>query len=205
MEPFVRFRAIGIPVDVVNCDTDQIIPARFLRYPLGHEGYARFLFHDLRYGADGAERPDFILNRAPYRDGRIIVADLNWGCGSSRESAVHALLANGIRAVIAPSFGEIHHGNCMKRGVLPVRLPRAACAALRAQLHAAPGAEIEVDLEARTVTGPEGAAHSFDIAEFDRRRMLRGLDDHDLVMEHERDLELFEAGHRRDQPWLYAN
>ena len=205
MEPFVRFRAIGIPIDIVNCDTDQIIPARFLRYRRGHEGYERFLFHDLRHDADGSERPDFICNRAPYRDGRIIVADLNWGCGSSRESAVYALLANGIRAVIAPSFGEIHHGNCMKRGVLPVRLPREVCAAFRAELHAAPGAEIEIDLESRIVTGPAGDVHSFAISGFDRHRMLHGLDDHDLVMEHERDLALFEAGHHRDQPWLFAS
>lgn len=203
MEPFVRLSAVGIPVDIVDCDTDRIIPARFLRYHRDHEGYDRFLFHDLRYDGEGNERPGFILNREPYRGGGIIVADSNWGCGSSRESAVYALLANGVRAVVAPSFGDIHYGNCLKCGLLPVRLPRDVCARLRAGLHASPGARLSIDLERQEVAAPDGAVHRFEIDGFDRHCLLNGLDDHGLVMEHERELAAFEAGRRRDEPWIF--
>ena len=141
MEAFTTFKGIGIPIDIINCDTDQIIPARFLRKDRRDPEMASFLWHDLR------KDPDFIFNTAPYRNGKVVVADINWGCGSSREGAVYALNANGIRAVIAPSFGDIHYNNCLKWGVLPVRLSRDDCDVLRRQLHDDPGAEITFDLE----------------------------------------------------------
>jgi 3-isopropylmalate/(R)-2-methylmalate dehydratase small subunit len=202
MEAFATLRAAGIPIDIPNCDTDQIIPARFLRN-LPEEGeYAHFLFHDLRYDDSGAERPEFILNHDAFRNGRIVVADVNWGCGSSRENAVDALLANGIRVVVAPSFGDIHFNNCVNRGVVPVRLPREVCDGLRAQLHAHPGCELAVDLDAQTLTEPSGAVHTFEIAAFDRHRLREGLDDVALTLEYSADIERFEERHSTDYDWL---
>jgi len=205
MEAFTTLAAVAIPIDMVNVDTDQIIPVRFLPRPRTDPDYATFLFHDLRRDRDGKERPDFILNREPYRGGQIIVADENWGCGSSREGAVWTLVANGIRAVIAPSFGDIHHNNAMKNGMLPIRLSKADCATLRAQLNAEPGAKITIDLAAQTVTGPDGAGYSFDIDPFQKYRMLNGLDDIDVTMEYDKEFEAFESRYRKEATWLFAD
>ena len=202
MDAFTTFKAIGIPIDIANCDTDQIIPARFLRHPADHPEYDRFLFHDLRFNEDGSEKPDFNFNKAPYRDGKVIVAEINWGCGSSREHAALVLAANGIRAVVAPSFGDIHYSNCIKNGILPVRLPRADCDRLRAQLHELPGAEISFDLEAQTVIGPDGTSYSFEIGEFNKYKLLNGLDDLTLTLSHEADISAFEERHGKDYDWL---
>jgi len=122
MEPFTHLTAVAAPLDLPNVDTDRIIPARFLRKPRGATGYASFLFHDVRFNADGAERPEFVLNQAPYRDAKILVVAENFGCGSSREMAVWVLDAYGIRSVIAPSLGDIFHQNCSTTG-------RARCSA----------------------------------------------------------------------------
>ena len=108
MEAFTTFKGIGIPIDIINCDTDQIIPARFLRKDRSDPDMHTFLWHDLR------KDPNFVYNKTPYNEGTVVVADINWGCGSSREGAVYALNANGIRAVVAPSFGDIHYNNCLK-------------------------------------------------------------------------------------------
>ena len=201
MEAFTTFKAMGIPIDIPNCDTDQIIPARLLREPTTNPEYPRFLFHDLRFNADGSEKPDFIYNQEPFRDGKIIIADINWGCGSSREHAVSALVANGIRAVIAPSFGDIHYNNCMKNGVMPVRLSREDCDTLRRHMHEAPGAEIEIDLERQTVTALNGTTFKFEVAPFDKHRMLNGLDDIGLTMQYDEDITAFEND-RKDYAWL---
>src|SRR5882672_6881110 len=155
MEPFTRVTAAAVPIDLPNIDTDRVIPARFLRKDRSVPEYSSFLFHDVRFTAEGAERPEFILNQAPYRSARIVVAAENFGCGSSREAAVWALDANGFRSVIAPSLGDIFHQNCFKNGVLPVILPTETCATLRKQLRDRPGAVITVDLESQTVTGPD--------------------------------------------------
>ena len=202
MEAFTTFRAIGIPVDIANCDTDQIVPGRFLRYLRTSPGFDRYLFHDLRFDADGNEKPDFIYNREPYRRGGIVVADVNWGCGSSREQAVYVLVANGIRAVIAPSFGDIHYSNCTKQGVLPVRLARDDCDRLRQQLRETPGAEFAIDLEAQTVAGPDGSVCGFEIDPFLKYRLLNGLDDVDVTLEYESELAAFERRHAADYDWL---
>ena len=201
MEAFTKFKAMGVPVDIPNCDTDQIIPARLLRKPTTDPDYHKFLFHDLRFNADGSEKPEFIFNQEPFRDGRIVVADINWGCGSSREHAVDALVANGIRAVIAPSFGDIHYNNCMKHGVLPVRLSREDCDTLRRHMHEAPGAEIEIDLEKQVVTALNGSTFKFEIAPFDKHRMLNGVDDIGMTMQFDDEISRFES-HRSDYSWL---
>src|SRR5579863_2779290 len=150
MEKFTRIDAPALPLPAVNVDTDQIVPARFLRKPR-HQGYGGFLFHDLRFAKDGAEKPDFVLNRSAYRGARVLVGERNFGCGSSREHAVYALWDYGFRAVIAPSFGDIFFGNCFKNGLLPIVLPAAQVAALRAQVQAKPGAHVVVDLAKQQV------------------------------------------------------
>ncbi|MED6309948.1 MAG: 3-isopropylmalate dehydratase small subunit, partial [Pseudomonadota bacterium] len=176
MEPFTSFKAIAVPIDIPNCDTDQIIPVRFVRMAQDDPDYPKFFLHDLRFNEDGSEK-NFIFNTPPFNEAKILVTDVNWGCGSSRENAVYTMAANGIRSVIAPSIADIHYNNCKKNGVVPVVLDEAVCNEMRQQLHAAPGTEISVDLESQSVTGPDGATHSFDIDPFDKHRLLKGLDD----------------------------
>ncbi len=202
MQPFTRVSAVAAPLDLPNIDTDRIIPARFLRKPRGVPGYASFLFHDVRLDADGTERPDFVLNQRPYRDAKILVVAENFGCGSSREMAVWALETYGVRAVIAPSLGDIFHQNCYKNGLLPVILPPDAVATLRRQLHERPGATITVDLEDQTVSGPDGAAYRFDADPFRRRMLLAGLDEIGLTLGHEAQIREFEQRHARQMHWI---
>ena len=198
MEAFTTFKGVGIPIDIINCDTDQIIPARFLRRDRTDPEMLKFLWHDLR------ENPDFIFNKAPYNKGKVVVADINWGCGSSREGAVYALNANGIRAVVAPSFGDIHYNNCLKWGVLPVLLSRDDCDTLRQQLHDEPGMEIAFDLDTQSVTGPDGTIYSFEIDPLDKYRMLNGLDDYGVTREYDAQFDAFEATHKAEYDWLYG-
>ena len=200
MEPFKTFTSVAVPIDIPNCDTDQIIPARFLRRGKNDPEYSRFLFHDLRFTEDGSEK-DFVYNKVPYCDGRIVVADVNWGCGSSRENAVTALAANDIRSVIAPSIADIHYNNCIKNAVLPIRLPEGACTKLRQQLREHPGAEVAIDLEAQSVTGPDQTTYSFEIDSFDRYRLLNGLDDVGITLEFEDKIDAFKAGYQRRHSW----
>ena len=203
MEPFTTFAAVAVPIDIANCDTDQIIPARFLRRGKDDPEYARFLFHDLRFNEDGSEK-DFVFNKPPFNEGRIFVADVNWGCGSSRENAVTALDANGVRAVIAPSIADIHFNNCIKNGVLPIRLPEEACATLRAQLRDNPGAEIAIDLDSQSVTGPDQTTYSFEINAFDKHRLMNGLDDVGLTMEFDDRIEAFKDGYAKKHSWAVS-
>ncbi len=203
MKKFDSIAAVAAPMDSVNLDTDQLIPARFIRKPRDHDDYHLYLFHDLRYDDTGAERPDFVLNQAPYRAARIIVGARNFGCGSSREAAVFALDANDFRAVVAPSYGDIFFNNCFKDGILPVVLGEAVVDALRAELHAEPGARLTIDLETQTVTGPDGARHPFDVDPFRKHCLLNGLDDIQLTLEHEAEMDAFEAAYREEMSWLY--
>ncbi|MEC8202125.1 MAG: 3-isopropylmalate dehydratase small subunit [Pseudomonadota bacterium] len=203
MEPFTSFKAIAVPIDIPNCDTDQIIPVRFVRMAQDDPDYPKFFLHDLRFNEDGSEK-DFIFNTPPFNEAKILVTDVNWGCGSSRENAVYTMAANGIRSVIAPSIADIHYNNCKKNGVVPVVLDEAVCNEMRQQLHAAPGTEISVDLESQSVTGPDGATHSFDIDPFDKHRLLKGLDDISLTLEYEEDIKKFEARHEDVSRWIYS-
>src|SRR5579859_343512 len=161
MEPFARLDAVAMPMPVANVDTDQIIPARFLRKPR-KAGYGQYLFHDLRFDDIGKERPDFVLNLARYRGARILIADKNFGCGSSREHAVYALWDHGFRAVIAPSYGDIFYGNSLKNGFLPIVLPADAAAHLRDRVQQNPGARVAADLERQQVVGPDGRSYRFE-------------------------------------------
>jgi 3-isopropylmalate/(R)-2-methylmalate dehydratase small subunit len=201
MEPFTRVTAVAAPIDLPNVDTDRVIPARFLRKDRSVPEYASYLFHDVRFNADESERPEFVLNQASYRGARILVAAENFGCGSSREAAVWALAANGVRSVIAPSLGDIFHQNCFKNGLLAVILPADVVAGLRRQLHERPGATLTVDLERQTVTAPDGAAHRFEVDAFRKEMLLTGRDEIGLTLGFETKIAEFEARHARDMAW----
>jgi 3-isopropylmalate/(R)-2-methylmalate dehydratase small subunit len=202
MQAFTRLTGVAAPIDLPNVDTDRIIPARFLRKPQGSPGYDRFLFHDVRFDAGGAERPEFVLNQAPFRPATILVAAENFGCGSSREAAVWALMAYGIRCVVAPSLGDIFHQNCFKNGLLPVILPAAAVAGLRGQLHARPGVTLTADLETQTLAGPDGIARRFEIDPFARQMLLTGQDEIALTLTYESQIRAFESRHAEETPGL---
>ena len=203
MKVFTSLTAIAIPFDQVNVDTDQIIPARFLRKQRSDPDYATFLFNNVRYHDDGSEKKDFIMNHARYRHGQIIVADANWGCGSSREAAVYALLANNIRAVIAPSFGDIHYNNGMKNGMLPVCLSISDCSTLRKQIKNSPGSKISINLIDQLVVGPDGTKYKFAIDPMHKHCLVNGLDDISLTLEYEDELTNYEKKRQICAPWLY--
>ena len=194
MEPFTTLDAVAVPLDQPNMDTDQITPARFLGAPRAEQVHA--LFHDLRYDRDGRPVPGFVLNQPDYAGARIVVANRNFGCGSSRENAVTVMVDNGFRAFIAPSFGDIFFNNCFQNGVLPIRLPAERVEALRAALHASPGARLAVDLQAQTVTGPDGQADRFDIDSFRKDCLLRGVDEISFTLSHETQIAAYEARRR---------
>lgn len=203
MTPFTTLTAIAAPIDLANIDTDRVIPVRFLRKLRSDKaGYDPYLFHDMRFDNDGREKPDFVLNQPAYRKAGILVAGANFGCGSSREGAVYALLDYGIRAVIAPSFGDIHYANELQNGMLPVILPEEICRGLRDQLRAKPGATLAIDLPKQTVTDTEGTAHPFTIDPVYKERLLKGLDDIGLVLENTPAIETFEHDYHAQRPWL---
>ena len=203
MKPFTTLTTVAAPFDMANIDTDRIIPVRFLRkLRTAQAGYDPYLFHDMRFDNAGQEKPDFVLNQAPFRRAGILVAGANFGCGSSREGAVYALLDSGIRSVIAPSFGDIHYANELQNGMLPVTLPEEICRGLREQLQSRPGATLTIDLPAQIVTDTHGDTHPFMIDPVYKERLLKGLDDIGLVLEQLPAIEAFERKYHADQPWL---
>jgi len=203
MTPFTRLSAVATPLDIANIDTDMIFPSRFgrkIRTP--QSTYGPFLFYDMRFGAEGEPRAHFVLNLPVYRDAAILVAGANFGCGSSREAAVYALVDSGIRSVIAPSFGDIHYANQLQNGMLPVILPGDVCRRLCEALSAQPGAALTIDLASQTVTAPDGGRHAFRIDGAYKERLLNGVDEIDLVLQHAPAIEAYETRRRREKPWL---
>jgi 3-isopropylmalate/(R)-2-methylmalate dehydratase small subunit len=198
MQPFTTLTAIAVPLDIVNVDTDRIVPARFLRKPRS-AGYENFLFNDLREG-----NPDFPLDRPAYRGAQILVAAENFGCGSSREAAVWALAGFGLRAWIAPSFGDIFLENSFKNGVLAIVLPVERVAAIRAQLERDPGAELAIDLASQTVRLPDGTVEPFEVDAFRKECLLAGVDEIDLTLRYEEDIAAYERRQKLETPWLQA-
>ena len=201
MEKFQKLDAVAMPIAAPNVDTDQIVPARFLRKPR-NAGYGGFLFHDLRFDDTGAQKPGFVLNRPAYRGARILVAERNFGCGSSREHAVYALWDYGFRAVIAPSFGDIFFNNCFKNGLLPIVLPAEEVTALQAELAQQPGAHVRVDLERQEVIAPSGKVHRFEVDAFRKQCLLQGLDEIAFTLGHDADIAAFEHRQSQELRWL---
>ena len=203
MEAFTKLTGIAVPIDEPNIDTNQLCPTRFNKVPRG-PGHRDILFHDRRFNADGSEK-EHLLNADPFKRAQVIVADRNWGGGSSRESAVYALYEFGIRCVIAPSFADIHSNNCAKNGLLTVALPDADCAAIRKQLREKPGATLAVDLAAQTVTDALGQVRRFDIHPVRKKCLLEGLDDIARTEQYRDRFEAFETAYRKERPWLCAD
>jgi 3-isopropylmalate/(R)-2-methylmalate dehydratase small subunit len=202
LQPFVVLEDIAAPLDQSNVDTDQILPARFMRRPR-KGGYQDFLFRDLRFNEDGSEKPDFVLNQEPFRKARILVAERNFGGGSSRENAPWSLSDFGIRCVIAADFGDIFYSNSMKCGLLPVQLDIGLCNKLREQLHARPGVRLRIDLPQQTVTGPDTATYRFAIDPFRKRCLIDGLDDIGLTLSYDAEITAFENSYRHRFDWLF--
>ncbi|MEY3732452.1 MAG: 3-isopropylmalate dehydratase small subunit [Pseudomonadota bacterium] len=203
MQAFTKLTGIAAPLPKANVDTDQIIPARFLK-SISRLGFGKNLFANFRFKEDGTENPDFVLNQEPYRKAEVLIAFENFGCGSSREHAPWALLDFGIRCVIAPDFADIFHNNCFKNGVLPVRLPREICEKLMEDAKMGGNARISVDLERQVVVRPNGEEIPFQIDPLRRHLMLNGLDDIGQTMQHAPAIDSFETRQRAAQPWLYA-
>jgi 3-isopropylmalate/(R)-2-methylmalate dehydratase small subunit len=203
-ERFTSLSTAGVPLDRRNVDTDAIIPARYLK-TVKRTGLGEGLFFAWRYDAGGSPRPDFPLNRPEYRGGRVLVAGENFGCGSSREHAVWALMDAGFRAVVAPSFSDIFRNNCLKNGVLPVTLPAPEVQALIDALVAAPGSPVGIDLPAQTVTGPEGDVHRFAIDPFAKTCLLEGLDEVALTMKSLAEIDRYERERKAATPWLFRD
>jgi len=181
MKPFEFLDSPAVPYPQANVDTDQILPARYLQKPRSDD-FGAYLFRDLRFRKDATEEPGFVLNQAPYRNGKILIARRNFGCGSSREHAVWALYDYGFRAVIAPSFGDIFSSNALKNGLLPVVLPEAAVAELLASTAAQPGARVKVDLATQTVVALNSITHEFAVDPFAKHCLINGLDELDYTL-----------------------
>ncbi|MEM7021772.1 MAG: 3-isopropylmalate dehydratase small subunit [Pseudomonadota bacterium] len=194
MEPLSRIEARACPLPIAHLDTDQLIPARFMKRPRS-EGYGQFLLKDLR--ASRAAN----LDDPRFAGAEILVAGPNAGCGSSREAAVYAVVDFGFRAVIAPSFGPIFHGNAVKNGLLPLALPKEVVEALLARIEADPTRMVRIDLEQQTIDLGDGAARPFEVDPFDRHCLLHGLDHIDLTLEHAKMIDAHERDLRASRPW----
>ena len=198
MKPFKFHEGLALPLDAINVDTDQILPARFLQKRRLDPDYNTYLFHDLRYDNDGCENPDFILNNPLYKDATIIVGNSNFGGGSSREAAVFALDAFGVRSVIAPNFGDIFHNNCFKNGILPVVLSKTKTDRLRAFLHSNPGSNVKIDLAGQTVCSADGIINHFDVSPTAKHNLMMGLGQIGLTMKHSKAIDDFEIKYKEN-------
>ncbi len=203
MEKFTKLTGVAAPLPMINVDTDMIIPKQFLK-TIKRTGLGKHLFDELRYTPDGAERPEFVLNRPAYRAARILIAGENFGCGSSREHAPWALLDFGIRCVIAPSFADIFYNNCFKNGILPLALSGSEVEALMEDARAGANAVFTIDLDAQEITRPDGGVLRFEIDPFRKRCLIEGLDDIALTLKKAERIEGFEARQRKERGWLYA-
>ncbi len=193
MDPFVRVTGVVAPLDRVNIDTDQIIPAVFLKR-IDRTGFEDCLFYSWRFNEDGTPREDFVLNQAEYRDAKVLVAGHNFGCGSSREHAPWALRDYGIRCIIAPSFADIFYNNCFKNGVLPLRMSEQDVRAIMDKAESKPGVNITVDLEGQRVWDEdEEVSIPFEVDSARRHNLLNGLDDIGLTLQFEDRIAAFEA------------
>ncbi|HKC81959.1 MAG TPA: 3-isopropylmalate dehydratase small subunit, partial [Gemmatimonadaceae bacterium] len=194
MEPFTTLTSRCVILPASNVDTDQIIPARFLK-TVSRRGLGEHLFADWRLDQDGRPRDDFPLNSPAAKGASILLAGDNFGCGSSREHAPWALLDFGFRAVISTSFADIFRNNSVKTGLLPVVLPQSAHASLLAQIAEAPGAEVTIDLATQTVTLPDGSSHQFPLDPFARHCLLNGVDELGFLLDQESAIADYESSH----------
>ena len=200
MQAFTKLTAVAAPLPQINVDTDMIIPKQFLK-TIKRTGLGKNLFDEMRYGLDGKEIPDFVLNKPAYRKAQILVTGDNFGCGSSREHAPWALLDFGIRCVIAPSFADIFYNNCFKNGILPAVLPQGQVDEIMEDAKA--GREVTINLAAQEIISGNKKYH-FDIDPFRKHCLLNGLDDIGLTMEKSVSIADYETHNQSDRPWLWG-
>lgn len=201
MQKFDKLTGVAAPLDILNIDTDMIIPKQFLK-TIKRSGLGKNLFDEMRYARDGSELAGFVLNKAPYRQAEILVAGDNFGCGSSREHAPWALLDFGIRCVISTSFADIFYNNCFKNGILPIVVSADERDALLADAADIENPELSIDLVSQTIRRPNGVTVAFEVDAFRKKCLLEGLDDIGLTMEKSSAIDSFEAARSQSQPWL---
>ena len=200
MQKFDTLTGVAAPLNIVNVDTDMIIPKQFLK-TIKRTGLGKSLFHEMRYDQSGSEIPDFVLNRPAYRAAQILVAGDNFGCGSSREHAPWALLDFGIRCVISTSFADIFYNNCFKNGILPITVSPDDRKKLMDDAERGANATISIDLAKQEIRGPDGGCITFEIEPFRKHCLLNGLDDIGLTMQKAAAIDAFEAKAAAARPW----
>ncbi len=200
MQKFTTLEGVAAPLDMINVDTDMIIPKQYLK-TIKRTGLGKGLFSELRYNDDGSENPDFVLNKPAYRNAKILVTDDNFGCGSSREHAPWALMDFGIRCVISTSFGDIFYNNCFKNGVLPIRVSPEDLEKLFEDADRGANATLSIDLEAQEIRGPDGGVVKFDIDPFRKHCLLNGLDDIGLTKQKADKIASYEDTAKAARPW----
>ena len=201
MEKFETLNGVAAPLNIVNIDTDMIIPKQFLK-TIKRTGLGKSLFYEMRYTQEGKELPEFVLNKTAYRKAQILVAGDNFGCGSSREHAPWALLDFGIRCVISTSFADIFYNNCFKNGILPIVVSPENLKKLLDDADRGSNATITIDLPRQEIRGPDGGTVKFDIDPFRKHCLLNGLDDIGLSLEKVSSIDAFEKKQATTQPWL---
>ena len=203
MDKFTKLTGVAAPMNMINVNTDMIIPKQFLK-TIKRSGLGQHLFDEMRFNRDGSEVEDFVLNKPAYRKASILVAGDNFGCGSSREHAPWALLDFGIKCVISTSFADIFYNNCFKNGILPIKVSKEQLDTLMDDAERGANATLSVDLENQVIQGPDGGEIKFEIDEFKRHCLLNGLDDVGLTMQVNDKIDNFEDQQKAGQPWLYA-
>jgi len=201
MQKFDKLEGVAAPMDIINIDTDMIIPKQFLK-TIKRSGLGVNAFAEMRYKADGSEVEDFVLNKPAYREASILIAGDNFGCGSSREHAPWALSDFGIKVVVSTSFADIFFNNCFKNGMLPIVLPAEQVEILMDDAEKGSNARMEIDLEAQTITSSDGSIFSFEVDPFKKHCLLNGLDDIGLTMEKSSSIEAYEKKLEFERPWL---
>ena len=201
MEKFKTFKGIAAPFNILNVDTDKIIPKQFLT-TIKRTGLGKHVFDEMRYQKDGSNNPNFILNKKPYDKSNILIAGDNFGCGSSREHAPWALKDFGIKCIISTSFADIFYNNSFKNGLLPVMVTKDERDALLEDAKDKENPEIEIDLENQEIRRPNGAKIKFNIDPFRKKCLLEGLDDIGLTELHENKIKSFEKSRSNRHPWL---
>ena len=201
MEKFTKLTGVAAPLPITNIDTDMIIPKQYLK-TIQRTGLGKGLFSEMRYKDDGSENPDFVLNKPAYKNAQILVAEDNFGCGSSREHAPWALLDFGVRAVISTSFADIFYNNCFKNGILPIRVSAEDLPKLMDDAQRGANSTLTIDLEAQEIRGPDGGMVKFEIDPFRKHCLMEGLDDIGLTLVEAPAIDTFEKKAATARPWL---
>ena len=201
MEKFKTLKGIAAPLDILNIDTDMIIPKQFLK-TIKRSGLGKNLFDEMRFSPDGSAIKGFVLNNEPWKEAKILIAGDNFGCGSSREHAPWALLDFGIRCIISTNFADIFYNNCFKNGILPIKVSEDERQALLADSKDKENPVLDIDLPNQTINRPNGVSVKFDLDPFRKQCLLEGLDDISLTLEKQNQIKSYESYRDDNHPWL---